>query len=168
MKTAPSMSTIDFFTFCEMHQLWQAVILKPLKLEECTLHFWKSPIFIDLDFCMKILLDQWSPSWCSKIIDRLPGCFTNSADKTQIVFCKLTSQEPVNESDEWRLFSRVIKIHSQLESSNLVWSPRYAKTHVFSLWWPSTMRKRSFPHHGDHLPCGKGLFLTMVIIHSAW
>ena len=48
MKTAPSMNTVDFFTFCELHQLWQAVILKPLKLEECILHFWKSPIFIHL------------------------------------------------------------------------------------------------------------------------
>ena len=46
MKTAPSMNTVDFFTFCELHQLWQAVILKPLKLEGCILHFWKSPIFI--------------------------------------------------------------------------------------------------------------------------
>ena len=48
MKTAPSMNTVDFFTFCELHQLWQAVILKPLKLEECILHFWKPPIFINL------------------------------------------------------------------------------------------------------------------------
>ena len=48
MKTATSMNTVDFFTFCELHQLWQAVILKPLKLEECILHFWKSPIFINL------------------------------------------------------------------------------------------------------------------------
>ena len=48
MKTAPSMNTVDFFTFCELHQLRQAVILKPLKLEECILHFWKSPIFINL------------------------------------------------------------------------------------------------------------------------
>ena len=31
-----------------MHQLWQAVILKPLKLGECILHFWKPPIFINL------------------------------------------------------------------------------------------------------------------------
>ena len=31
-----------------MHQLWQAIILKPFKLEECILHFWKPPIFIDL------------------------------------------------------------------------------------------------------------------------
>ena len=42
------MNTVDFFTFCELHQLWQAVILKPLKLEECILHFWKSPIFINV------------------------------------------------------------------------------------------------------------------------
>ena len=48
MKTAPPMNTVDFFTFCEVHQLWQAVILKPLKLGECILHFWKSPIFINL------------------------------------------------------------------------------------------------------------------------
>ena len=48
MKTAPPMNIVDFFTFCELHQLWQAVILKPLKLEECILHFWKSPIFISL------------------------------------------------------------------------------------------------------------------------
>ena len=26
MKTEPSMNTVDFFTFCELHQLWQAVI----------------------------------------------------------------------------------------------------------------------------------------------
>ena len=31
-----------------LHQLWQAVILKPFKLEECILHFWKLPIFINL------------------------------------------------------------------------------------------------------------------------
>ena len=31
-----------------LHQLWQAVILKPFKLEECILHFWKPPIFINL------------------------------------------------------------------------------------------------------------------------
>ena len=31
-----------------MHQLWQAIILKPFKLAECILHFWKSPIFINL------------------------------------------------------------------------------------------------------------------------
>ena len=31
MKTEPSMNTVDFFTFCELHQLWQAVILQPLK-----------------------------------------------------------------------------------------------------------------------------------------
>ena len=37
-----------FFTFCELHQLWQAVILNPFKLEECILHCWKPPIFIDL------------------------------------------------------------------------------------------------------------------------
>ena len=48
MKTVPPMITVDFFTFCELHQLWQAVILKPLKLEECILHFWKSPIFINV------------------------------------------------------------------------------------------------------------------------
>ena len=48
MKTAPPMNTVDFITFCELHQLWQAVILKPLKLEECILHFWKSPIFINV------------------------------------------------------------------------------------------------------------------------
>ena len=42
------MNTVDFFTFCELHQLWQAVILKPFKLEECILHFWKSPIFINM------------------------------------------------------------------------------------------------------------------------
>ena len=33
---------------CKLHQLWQAVILKPFKLEECILHFWKPPIFINL------------------------------------------------------------------------------------------------------------------------
>ena len=48
MKTAPPMNTVDFFTFCELHQLWQAVILQPLKLEECILHFWKSPTFINV------------------------------------------------------------------------------------------------------------------------
>ena len=32
MKTAPSMNIVDFFTFCELYQLWQAVILKPLKI----------------------------------------------------------------------------------------------------------------------------------------
>ena len=42
------MNTVDFFTFCELHQLLQAVILKPLKLEECILHFRKSPIFINV------------------------------------------------------------------------------------------------------------------------
>ena len=47
-KTAPPMNTVGFFTFCELHQLWQAVILKPIKLEECILHFWKSPIFINV------------------------------------------------------------------------------------------------------------------------
>ena len=31
-----------------MHQLWQAFILEPLKVEECILHFWKPPIFINL------------------------------------------------------------------------------------------------------------------------
>ena len=31
-----------------MHQLWQAVILKPFKLEECILYFWKPPIFNNL------------------------------------------------------------------------------------------------------------------------
>ena len=31
-----------------MHQLWQAVVLKPLKLGECILYFWKPPIFINL------------------------------------------------------------------------------------------------------------------------
>ena len=40
--------TLKFFTLWELHQLWQAVILKPFKLEECTLHFWKPPIFINL------------------------------------------------------------------------------------------------------------------------
>ena len=48
MKTVPSMNTVDFFTFCELHQLLQAVILKLLKLEECILHFWKSPIVINV------------------------------------------------------------------------------------------------------------------------
>ena len=28
----------------DMHQLWQAVILKPLMLGECILHFWKPSI----------------------------------------------------------------------------------------------------------------------------
>ena len=46
MKKAPPMNTFDFFTLCELQQLWQAVILKHLKLEECILHFWKPPIFI--------------------------------------------------------------------------------------------------------------------------
>ena len=32
----------------DLHQLWQAVILKPLRVEECTLRFWKSLIFINL------------------------------------------------------------------------------------------------------------------------
>ena len=32
----------------KLHQLWQAVILKLFKLEECTLLFWKPPIFINL------------------------------------------------------------------------------------------------------------------------
>ena len=32
----------------DMHQLWQAIILKPFKLEEYILHFWKPPIFINL------------------------------------------------------------------------------------------------------------------------
>ena len=32
----------------DMHQLWQTVILKPLKLGECIFHFWKLPIFIFL------------------------------------------------------------------------------------------------------------------------
>ena len=49
MKTAPSMNIVDFFTFCELHQLWQAVILKPFELEECTFDFWKPPILINLD-----------------------------------------------------------------------------------------------------------------------
>ena len=31
-----------------MHQLWQAVILKALKLGGCILHFWKPSIFINL------------------------------------------------------------------------------------------------------------------------
>ena len=33
---------------CKLHQLWQAVILKPFKLEKCALHFWTPPIFISL------------------------------------------------------------------------------------------------------------------------
>ena len=49
MKTAPPMNTFEFLTLRELHQLWQAVILKPIKLKECTLHFWKPPIFINLD-----------------------------------------------------------------------------------------------------------------------
>ena len=53
MKTAPPMNTLNFFTFWEFHQLWQAVVLKPFKLEECILHFWKPPIFINL-----VLADQ--------------------------------------------------------------------------------------------------------------
>ena len=30
-------------------QLWRLVTLKPLKLQQCTLHFWKPPIFFYLD-----------------------------------------------------------------------------------------------------------------------
>ena len=30
----------------DLHQLWEALILKPFKLEKCILHFWKLPIFI--------------------------------------------------------------------------------------------------------------------------
>ena len=48
MKTAPPMNTLDFFPFCELYQLTQAVILKPLRLEECISYFWKSPIFINV------------------------------------------------------------------------------------------------------------------------
>ena len=48
MKTAPPMNTIHLLAFCELHQLWQAVTLKPFKLEECTLHFRNPPIFINL------------------------------------------------------------------------------------------------------------------------
>ena len=44
MKTAPPMNTFKFFALCELHQFRQAAILKPFKLEECILHFWKAPI----------------------------------------------------------------------------------------------------------------------------
>ena len=58
MKTAPPTNTVDFFTSFELHQLWQAIILKPLKLEECILHIWKSPIFINV-FPTRELLFQY-------------------------------------------------------------------------------------------------------------
>ena len=41
-------SRIQILAVPDLHQLWQALILKPLKLEECTLHFWKPLIFINL------------------------------------------------------------------------------------------------------------------------
>ena len=48
MKTTPPMNTFKSLTLWELHQFWQAVILKPFKLDKCTLHFWKPPIFINL------------------------------------------------------------------------------------------------------------------------
>jgi len=41
-------SLVQILAGANLHQLWQAVILKPFKLEECILHFWKPPIFINL------------------------------------------------------------------------------------------------------------------------
>ena len=32
----------------DLLKLWKAVVLKPFKLEECIVHFWKPPIFINL------------------------------------------------------------------------------------------------------------------------
>ena len=30
-------------------EIWRFVTLKPLKLQQCTLHFWKPPVFVSLD-----------------------------------------------------------------------------------------------------------------------
>ena len=47
-KYAIKKKNLIFENIKDMYQLWQAVILKPLKLGECILHFWKPPIFINL------------------------------------------------------------------------------------------------------------------------
>ena len=74
MKTAPATNTLKFFTLWELHQLWQAVILKPFKLEECTLHFWKPPIFIIIHSCQK---------------ESLPPLCNNSAGSWQLLVARM-------------------------------------------------------------------------------
>ena len=44
----PASSSSQIAAGPKIHQLWQAVILKPFKLQECILHFWKPLIFINL------------------------------------------------------------------------------------------------------------------------
>ena len=78
MKTAPPMNTFTFFTLCELHQLWQAVILMSLKLERYILDFWKPPIFICLDIAGQdhgYILNTWKsiPKIASLIVVYLVG-----------------------------------------------------------------------------------------------
>ena len=42
----------------DLHQLWQAVILK---VEECILHFWKPPIFTNFNQLVKATATFWIP-----------------------------------------------------------------------------------------------------------
>ena len=44
----PASSSSQIAAGPKIHQLWQAVILKPFKLQECILHFRKPLIFINL------------------------------------------------------------------------------------------------------------------------
>merc|ERR1711923_263346 len=44
----PASSSSQIVAGPKKHQLLQAVILKPFKLQECILHFWKPLIFINL------------------------------------------------------------------------------------------------------------------------
>ena len=44
----PASSSSQIAAGPKIHQLWQAVILKPFKLQECIFHFWKPLIFSNL------------------------------------------------------------------------------------------------------------------------
>ena len=105
MKTAPSMNTVDFFTFCELHQLWQAVILKPLKLEECILHFWKSPIFINV-----VPTSQGHSCFLNteKSILKIAGFITVSLLGVYILFSMTVGKQQGKNWDRWAFWKLTI------------------------------------------------------------
>ena len=96
MKTAPPINIFILFTLCELHQLWQALILTPFELGKCILHYWKAPVFNYLDAAVQghtCVLDNWKPFVNDPrfISYNREGVYLNVSECTLQMNCKYNS-----------------------------------------------------------------------------